>query len=267
MASIECIFDIIRTLRGEEGCAWDRKQTPVTMVRCLLEEIYELQEAILIEETPDICEELGDVLFQLIFIIEIYQERHQISFSKVIESVSKKMIRRHPHVYSDETIDTEDQLFASWDRIKQTEKQSAGKILPVSILDNIPSGMPSMARAWQVSKAAVKAGFDWDDMAGVMQTLRDEIQEFETAYQQGDPREILLEMGDIFFTLVNVARFANIYPETALAGATSKFENRFRKMEKKLNKEEMSLGNLTREEIDRLWEEAKIMTGSHPSGI
>jgi MazG family protein len=227
------------------------------MFRCLLEETYELRDAILNEDIPNICEELGDVLFQLAFIIEIYQEKDQFRFSRVVETVSEKMIRRHPHVYKDATIETETQLFAAWDRIKKTEKRSAGKLTPESILDDIPSGMPAMSRAWQVSKAAVKAGFDWDDIQGVLNTLREEIQEFEAAYQQGDAGDILLELGDIFFTLVNVARFAKIYPETALAAATSKFEHRFKIMEHRLKEKKKNLDCLTREEIDRLWEEAK----------
>ncbi|THB76138.1 MAG: nucleoside triphosphate pyrophosphohydrolase [Desulfobacteraceae bacterium] len=271
MESLTPVLDIVRKLRGDNGCAWDRKQTPQSMLRCLIEEMYELQDAIVANDVPNIQEEMGDVLFQLVFIIEMYQERLEISYDDVVRQVCEKMIRRHPHVYGDSSVDTEDQLLTAWDRIKQEEKaakkaadcenrEHTGPTVQ-SVLDDIPSGMPALSRAWQVSKKAVKAGFDWDDMAGVLGTLKDEVREFEQAHQEGSEADILLEIGDIFFTAVNVARFAKVYPETALAASTSKFEGRFRTMEQVLEKKGKALKSLSREEVDRLWEEVKNNPG------
>lgn len=257
METIGPVFDIIRTLRGPSGCAWDKKQTPESMLRCLVEEVYELQDAVVSDDLSNIREELGDVLFQLAFIIQVYQEADAVRLPDIIASVCEKMIRRHPHVYRDETVATEDQLLAAWERIKQEEKKAQGRQTPESAMDGIPKGMPALSRAWQVSKKAVKQGFDWDDMQGVIQTLRDEIDEFESAFENGTSRDVLLEIGDIFFTAVNVARFAKIYPETALAASTVKFENRYRQMEKTLKKGRTTLSALSRKEIDDLWESVK----------
>lgn len=256
MDTIDKLFEIIRTLRSENGCPWDSEQTPATMWKYLIEESYELEEAIAKNDLQNVCEELGDVLFQIIFIMEIFQEKKAFTFEDVVGTVARKMIRRHPHVYKDADINTEEELFQQWEAIKAEEKSENG-IRHESVLDSVPKGMPALIRASKVSKCVVRQGFDWDDIHGVLKTVRDEIDEFEEAIKSGDQKEASLEFGDILFSLVNVARFAKVYPETALADSTAKFEERYRLMEEMLKKKGALLKDLPRGEVDQLWDTAK----------
>lgn len=256
MKTIDAVFEVIQALRGENGCPWDQKQTPESMWKCLAEEVYELQEAIAKEDEAHACEELGDVLFQLIFIVELFQEKKAFTLSRIIEQVNQKMILRHPHVFSDARVANESELNRQWDEIKAGEKTKLHR-KNGSVMDRVPKGMPSLMRALNVSKCAVKEGFDWDDIHGVLGTVRDEIDEFEAALAKNDPKEMNLEFGDILFSLVNVARFAKIYPESALADSTAKFEGRFRLMEALLKQDSKKLDELPRDQVDQLWEQAK----------
>ncbi len=260
MTTIDALFDIVRRLRGDDGCPWDREQTAQTMFKCLVEESYELRDALIHNDIDHIVEELGDVLFQLVFIIETFQEKKAFELSEVIEQVAEKMIRRHPHVYKDAKVSTEDQLHAQWAAIKAEEKKGK-KAKPKSAMDGIPQGMPALDKALSISKSAVKQGFDWDDINGVIETTKDELDEFQAALKEGNAREAGMEFGDILFSLVNVARFAKIYPEMALAESTHKFEERFRIMEQELNKDGRSLKDLSREEMDQMWDRAKQLYG------
>ncbi|MCF6249619.1 MAG: nucleoside triphosphate pyrophosphohydrolase [Desulfobacula sp.] len=262
METLDSLSDIIRTLRGKggsDGCAWDKQQTAQTMWKCLAEEVYELEDAISKQDLINVCEELGDVLFQLVFIIEIFQEKKAFTLSDVIEQVAQKMIRRHPHVYEDAVVTSKEDLDLQWDRIKAREKQekSPDNQQMASVLDRVPRGMPSLLRALKVSKCVVKEGFDWDTIQQVIQTAREEMDEFEAALSSGNQKEAVLEFGDILFSLVNVARFAGFHPETALSESTTKFEGRYRLMEKELNKRDLSLKELPRDQIDSFWEAAK----------
>ena len=260
MENIDRLFNIIQTLRSENGCVWDTKQTPETMWKCLAEEVYELEEAIAKQDLQNICEELGDVLFQLVFIMEIFQEQGDFTFSDVVKEVAKKMIHRHPHVYGDASVSTKEELDRQWDTIKTEEKKSNNQ-KRVSALDNVPKGMPSLMRALKVSKSAVKEGFDWDDIHGILDSVKDEIREFESALESGKQDEVtdetIMEFGDILFTLVNVARSAQFHPETALARSTAKFEGRFRVMEKELKQKNIKLADLSRDKKDLFWSRAK----------
>lgn len=256
MKTIDALFDIIRTLRSENGCVWDQKQTPETMWKCLAEEVYELEEAIAKQDLPNICEELGDVLFQLIFILEIFQEKQAFTLSDVVGQVAKKMIRRHPHVYEDARISNEKELNQQWESIKTLENKENGQIR-ASALDAVPKGMPALIRALKVSKCAVKEGFDWDNIHEVLDAAKDEINEFEAALKSGDQNEAMMEFGDILFTLVNVARVASFHPETALAGSTAKFEGRFRLMETELKEKQVNLKDLSKTQKELFWNRAK----------
>ncbi|MCP4669932.1 MAG: nucleoside triphosphate pyrophosphohydrolase [Desulfobacula sp.] len=260
METIDTLFNIIQTLRSENGCAWDRIQTPETMWKCLAEELYELEEAIAKKDSLNTCEELGDVLFQLIFIMEIFHERGQFSFSDVVGQVAKKMIRRHPHVYEHASISTKKELDMQWNKIKAEEKKENG-YKRESALDDVPKGMPSLLRALKVSKSAVKEGFEWDNIHGVLDTVKSEIKEFESALESGNQEDASMELGDVLFTLVNAARFADIHPETALAGATAKFEGRFRLMENELKKKDIKLASLSSEKKEVFWSRAKKSYG------
>ncbi|WP_299976587.1 nucleoside triphosphate pyrophosphohydrolase [Desulfobacula sp.] len=256
MKTLDRLFDIIRTLRSENGCVWDRKQTPETIWKCLAEEVYELQEAMAKQDLQNICEELGDILFQLVFIVEIFQEREEFTLSDVVGHVARKMIRRHPHVYEDARILTQEELNRQWETIKALEKKENGQ-KRASVLDSVPQGMPSLIRALKVSECVVKEGFDWDNIHEVLDTVKDEIDEFEAALKSGNQNEAIMEFGDILFTLVNVARFAKFHPETALAGSTAKFEGRFRLMENELKEKQVKLKGLSRDQKDLLWSRAK----------
>ena len=256
METIDRLFNIIQTLRSENGCAWDKKQTPETMWKCLAEEVYELEEAIVKQDLQNICEELGDVLFQLVFIMEIFQEKGDFTFSNVVGEVAKKIINRHPHVYGDALVSTKEELDRQWDTIKTEEKKNNSQ-KRVSALDSVPKGMPSLMRALKVSKSAVKEGFDWDNIHEILDSVKDEIREFESALESGNQDDASMEFGDILFTLVNVARSAQFHPETALARSTAKFEGRFRVMEKELKQKDVKLADLSRSKKDLFWSRAK----------
>lgn len=261
-AELESLAEIVRTLRGENGCPWDRKQTPETMWKCLVEEVYELLDAIAKQAPDEVCEEMGDVLFQVVFIAELYREQGYFDLSDAIRSSASKMIRRHPHVYEGLGLSGDDELFRRWDAIKQEEKREAGRQVSPSVLDGVPPGMSGLLRSYKLSEKAVRYGFDWDDMAGVVQKVEEEWKEFGRALETGDRAEIESEFGDILFTLSNVARFAGIHPETALARSIDKFEKRFRHMENRVTAMGTALQSLDREAIDALWEEAKKAVAS-----
>ncbi len=257
METIIPLLEIIRRLRGNNGCPWDQKQTPVTMWKCLAEELYELEEAIVNKDIDNTIEELGDVLFQVLFIIEIYVASGRFEFSDVVDQVADKMIRRHPHVYAKARVDSEAALNQQWETIKANEKNKNGRANAISALDRVPKGMPGLIRALEVSKAAVKAGFEWEDIYQVLDTAKSEIREFEAALENGDTDETMMEFGDILFSLVNVARFAGFHPETALYKSTVKFEGRFKTMEAALKAERLDLKKMRPMEREAHWQAAK----------
>jgi tetrapyrrole methylase family protein/MazG family protein len=257
-ASVDRLVALIQTLRGANGCPWDRKQTPDTMTRYLIEEVYELADAIASRRTADICEEAGDVLFQLLFVIFLFGESGDFSLEDVVTTILSKMVRRHPHVFGDATAKTPQTVSKNWDKIKRQEKGLTNRH---SVLRSIPKGLPALLRAAMVSERAAKSGFDWDDIHGVMEKTMEEWQEFskEIAAPDSEPnsQKAAMEFGDILFTMVNVARFAHIHPETALIQSIQKFEKRFIHMEEKALEAGRELNDLTVEEMHALWNRAK----------
>ncbi len=256
---IKDLTTLIETLRGGNGCLWDKKQTPRSIVLYLIEEVFELAEAIESGNSDAVLEELGDVLFQVLFITVLFDEKACFNLNEVIGANITKMIRRHPHVFGDSSVQTADAIKKQWYTIKRAEK---GPQPDASVLDSVPDGLPSLMRAYRISERAVDAGFDWDDMKGVMQKAEEEWREFQAELDDREQtpahnERALLEFGDLMFTLVNVARFARFHPETALRAATHKFEKRFKKMEKTLAQKERNLDTLSRDEIDRLWDDVK----------
>lgn len=250
------LLTLIETLR--EQCPWDRKQTPRSLVVYLIEEVYELLAAITESDTENIKEELGDVMFQLFFLVHLYAEQGDFTLPEVIANNHEKMVRRHPHVF-DQTRDlTPKEIEANWAIIKAGEKDEK----PESVLDSIPKGMPSLQRAYMISEKVGKEGFDWDDMKGVIEKVEEEWEEFHAAFRHGDKDHIALEFGDLLFTLTNIARFAHIHPESALSQSVNKFETRYRHMEQALYHLNRSLSGLTPEEKDRMWDQAKKETGT-----
>jgi len=262
LTAIDALHGLIDTLRGENGCPWDRKQSPASMAVYLAEETFELIEAIEGGDAADVCEELGDVLFLLLFILRMYDARGLFDLDAVAGGVLDKMVRRHPHVFGDSSADTASQVKRQWQAIKRTEKTPGRRD---SILDSIPSGLPALLRAYRVSARAAQAGFDWSDLSGVMDKFSEECTEFNrelacltTGEKSTD--KLAMEFGDIVFTLANVARFAGFHPETALTGSINKFTNRFRKMESLLFAKGLEMGSVSPAELDRLWVQAKKET-------
>ncbi len=260
--SIQNMVELIQTLRGPDGCPWDKKQTPQSIAVYLIEEVFELVNAIESDIPVDICEELGDVLFQILFIIQLFEHKGTFGLEQVSDAIVKKMINRHPHVFGDVNIDSPNEVREQWHRIKLKEKNHA---MNPSRLSSVPAGLPALIRAYRISERAARTGFDWDDIAGVMAKAKEEWDEFnreliKSGTQEEDEHRLELEFGDILFTLVNVARFAGIHPETSLTGSIQKFEKRFKYMEEKVSGSGRELESVSREEMDRLWEEAKRVT-------
>ena len=261
---IKKLEELIHTLRSENGCPWDKKQTPQSMGAYLIEEVYELMDAIESGVVKDIEEELGDVLFQLLFIACLYQEKKCFTLDNAAEKTISKMIRRHPHVFGEETNLTTEEVRKQWRQIKKSEKESMDG---QSILDTIPRKLPALMRAYRVSERAAGWGFDWDDIDGVVEKVEEEWDEFKAEIQrQKDEqnsmkKEMSLELGDIFFTMVNVGRFLKVHPETALSDATKKFEKRFRQMEHKLADAGQSPESVARHVLDQMWEDVKKEVG------
>ncbi|MCB2145772.1 MAG: nucleoside triphosphate pyrophosphohydrolase [Deltaproteobacteria bacterium] len=259
--SIARLEALIETLRGKNGCPWDKKQTPETMARYLVEEVYELVDAIISKDAAAICEEAGDVLFQLLFVINLFRESGTFGLTDVVEKNIEKMIRRHPHVFGDVTAKTPEKVSENWDKIKLEEK-GAGRH---SVLGSIPQSLPALLRASMVSERAAKTGFDWDDISGVMAKTMEEWGEFSTEVNHPDGGSgsdtAAMEFGDILFTMVNVARFARIHPETALIRSIQKFEKRFNYMEEKAIEAGRDIDNLPLREMHNLWDEAKNKVG------
>lgn len=252
------IIHLIETLRGDNGCPWDKKQTPDTMVRYLVEEAFELVDAIQSDNEADICEELGDVLFLVLFVAVQYQAAGRFDVGTLIRRNLNKMVRRHPHVFGQETAKTPKKIRQQWRDIKRDEKVNQAES---TILGSVPKSLPALMRAHRISERAAATGFDWDDIQGVMNTAEEEWaelkQELDKAPDARGRRSLELEFGDVLFTLVNVARKAGFHPETALAAATRKFESRFNQMEKMARKAHASLEELSFEEQHRLWDRVK----------
>ncbi len=256
---INRIIELVDKLRGENGCPWDRQQTPRTMAVYLIEEVYELVDAIESGKPDEIRGELGDVLFQIVFIAGLYQEMGYFNFQDVADNNTDKMIRRHPHVFGEGTIDDAEEVKQQWHRIKNGENSAAEK---TSVLDSIPVKLPALMRAYRISERAAGKGFEWDNITDVIKKTEEEWSEFRSelslAEETGGNRDrVALEFGDILFTLVNVARFARIHPEMALICSVRKFEKRFRHMEQVLSERGKDLDSTSMDELSDLWEVAK----------
>ncbi len=260
---LEKLFKLIETLRGQNGCPWDRKQTPESISVYLVEEVHELVDAIAAGNPMVVCEELGDVLFHVVFIARLFQELEQFNFDDVARGVTDKMVRRHPHVFGNASIETAEEVRRQWRRIKQQEKQSNSA---ASILDAIPSSQPALMRAYRISERAAGQGFDWHSIDGVIAKAQEEWRELkselnQTQEESADHHRVAMEFGDVLFTLVNVARFAGIHPEMALTASIRKFIRRFEHMEKAIAASGRELEVVSHEELQVLWAEAKAAIG------
>ncbi len=262
---ISSIVKLIQSLRGDNGCPWDKQQTPRSLTRFLIEEAYELSDAIESGDAEKVKEEAGDVLFQLISIIEIFDEKGSFDLGEVVHDNREKMIRRHPHVFGSEKAETTEQVKQNWKKIKEEENKNETSD---SVLSNVPDSLPALMKAYRISERAAQTGFDWEDIQGVMAKVKEELGEFEHEIKNGNPNplrnfEAEVEFGDILFTLVNVARFAGFHPETALQSSVHKFNKRFRYMEKKAKESGRKIDAVPVKEMHILWEDAKKAMADH----
>lgn len=246
--------DIISTLRGPNGCPWDMKQTHQSLKSYLIEEAYEVIEAIEEENYENMIEELGDVLLQVMLHSQIGEDDGMFTVDDVIASVNEKMIRRHPHVFGSKHLLNESEVVQQWEEIKKEEKASQNTL---SILDTIPTSLPSLLRAYKIQKKAAKVGFDWDNVESVWLKIQEEIKEFEVEIEKGNSELATKEFGDILFAFVNLARYYGIDPEIALQATNNKFYQRFSYIEETLSKRGETFQQVGLEELDEIWEEAK----------
>lgn len=251
--------DVIHTLRSPGGCPWDREQTHQTLKKYLIEETYEVIDAIDREDEEHLQEELGDVLLQVMLHAEIGEENGYFNIYDVIETLTEKMIRRHPHVFGNNKVETAEDVATNWEQIKQKERKSE-----TSLLASIPSSFSPLMRAYELQKQAAKVGFDWKEIAPVWEKVKEELTEFRTETKSGVEEAVKKEFGDVLFALVNLGRFYRIHPEEALHMTNRKFEERFQYMETEAKKRGQSLEQMTLAQMDELWEEAKrLENGGH----
>ncbi len=248
----EKLIEIMATLRGESGCPWDKEQTRESLKPFLVEETYEVLEAIDEGNPEKIKEELGDLLFQIIFHCQIAKERGEFDIHDVTEKIAQKMIGRHPHVFGNARYETSEEVLKQWEERKREEGKSRE-----SILEGIPRELPSLLKAHRVQSRASRVGFDWNQVEDVLVKLEEELQEFRRALENKGQKEIEDELGDLFFVLVNISRFVGVNPEDALRKTISKFISRFRYIEMKAAESAKRLSEMTLEEMDALWDEAK----------
>ena len=262
---ISRLLDIMAALRTPgSGCPWDLEQDFATIAPYTIEEAYEVADAIARGDLDDLREELGDLLLQVVFHARMAEEENAFDFGDVVEAISRKMIRRHPHVFADQDGRlTSSDVKGAWERIKAEEKaeRSARRLAHEtshkSLLSDVKAGQPALTRAMALQRKASTVGFDWNDPRAVLRKIREEADEIETALERNDTGELLAETGDLLFALVNLARHIEVDPEIALRGANAKFERRFAYIERALASQGRAPENASLEEMDALWEEAK----------
>jgi len=246
MEEFSRLVALMATLRSDRGCPWDKKQTVAGFKTFLLEEVYELIDAIETSNTSALKEELGDLLFHIVFIAQICKEGGLFDITDIVNHVYNKMYHRHPHVFGTTADDTP--IEQRWEDLKSNEKEG------YSPLANVPQVIPALLRAYIISRRVAKVGFDWPRLEDVHKKMHEEIEELERAEQSGNTEELREEIGDLLFTIVNIARFHNIDPEDALRSTSNKFVRRFAYIEKNTN-----LSDSTLEIMDKLWNEVKGM--------
>ncbi len=250
-ASFEDLVEIMMTLRGPEGCPWDREQTHTSIKRHLIEECYEVIDAIDRGEPKYLAEELGDVLLQVVFHSEIARQEGDFDISDVLEGIVKKLLGRHPHIFGDEEAKTADEVIVHWEDAKLREGKA-------KVLEGIPRSLPALLRAYKLQKKAARVGFDWEAKEHVVDKLLEEIEELKQVFLKEQSRKGLEEeIGDVLFTIVNVARHVDIDPEAALRKTIKKFQHRFEYVERQAEAQQISLSRMSLEEKENLWQEAK----------
>lgn len=254
--SYQDLLDIMSRLRAPGGCPWDREQDHKTLKRYLIEEAYEVLEAIDEENPAKLCDELGDLLLQVIFHSQIAKEKGQFDFSDVVHGVSAKMVNRHRHVFGEEEAETPEDVMVIWEKVKKDEK---GHETQTQVLKDVPANLPALMRSFKVQQKAAQVGFDWDDVKDAMLKVKEEVNELEEAYHHSDAAHIEEELGDLLFAVVNVSRFLKVQPELALTATVNKFIRRFEYVEKEALKQGKQLKDMSLKEMDGLWDKAKLI--------
>jgi len=253
--AISNLIGLALKLRGPGGCPWDALQTDSTIKLYLLEEAYEVLDAIERGSPEDVCLELGDLLFQIIFLVMLADERGEFDMVEVIEKVTEKMIKRHPHVFGKASVNSPAEVSENWQKIKMTERRGAKS--PSSMLQDVPVNLPALLRAHRLSERAAKVGFDWEGREAIREKVKEEFYELEEVLTAKDRDRIGEELGDLLFSLVNMARHWGLNSELLLRDANQKFLKRFQKMEKELERSGVDLSRASSSDMNRAWEEIK----------
>lgn len=265
-AKFEKLVEIMATLRGPNGCPWDREQDRNTLKPMLVEETYEVLEAIDNNDSESLSEELGDLLLHVVFQAQLGKEASTFNIDRVLDGICDKLVRRHPHVFGGETASSSEEVLKNWEAIKaqeKTEKLKGRTPEQRSLLEGIPSKLPGLHEAHQISSRAARAGFEWPDIEGVFEKLQEETHELREAMagpENSRQSRLEDEIGDILFVIVNIARFLKIDSESALKRANRKFKTRFQYMEAQLAKAGRNLDGASLDEMETLWQQAKVHT-------
>lgn len=249
------LINLIKKLRAPAGCPWDRKQKPLDIGKYVLDEAYEVADALETKDPHALKEELGDLFFQILFLAEMEAELNHFSLADVMSGIKEKMIRRHPHVFGDVQVTSVQEVKDNWQEIKKKER--GYKSNEDSIFATVPRSLPALKRAQKITAIASAYGFDWPKTADVLRKLKEELQEFDDALKSGSNDKIEEELGDIFFTLVNLSRFLSVDAETALSKTTGKFLHRFAYITEQLSASGISLEEAALKQMDKLWNEVK----------
>ena len=243
-------------LRAPNGCPWDREQTHESILSCLTEEAYEFVDAVERNDLPNMREELGDILLQVVFHSQMAQEAGTFELKDVVQSICEKLVRRHPHVFGEQKLEKANEVVVQWDEIKKAEKGEAS-VAEHGALGEMPKHLPALLKSLKIQKRAAKTGFDWPDWKGPLAKVAEELHEFEVEAEKGDMEAATEELGDLLFSVVNLGKFLDIDPERALANANTKFVSRFKSMEKLADAKGLQLKNMTLTEMDALWNDVK----------
>ncbi|WP_157154407.1 nucleoside triphosphate pyrophosphohydrolase [Brachyspira murdochii] len=254
MNSFEELVSIIKRLRGENGCAWDREQTFDSLIPCFLEESYELVEAINNKDYENIKEELGDVLLHVVFFSELARDENQFNIDDVCKNINEKLIRRHPHVFGNSDVKDVEGILKQWDKIKQTEKNNSGF---KSVLDSIPKSLPIMEKSYKMMKKAAGVGFKYKNIDDSLAKIDEELSEVKEAYNEKDKEHLEEEIGDLIMTVLDFARMNKINPVNSLIKVNEKFRRRFNYIERKAYDMNKKLEDMSLDEMDNLWNEYK----------